>query len=318
MKSITFIFLTCAMAVGLAANALAQTNLQFTSITATQESAVRLAWASKAHEVYKIQEADALGTNADGSTTWNVLYTPYPSQGTNTFWLDTGNYFDVPPILHPKYVAARYYRILDLGPDTTTNEPHVTVTAPTNGAVVSGSLAITVTAQTDFPMLSTLLYVDGQEMPSTLAFTNHVANGTNYLTSTYVINTCEWFNGSHTLFATASSASTLEGPINVGPTYTGHAVSPFVPVTFNNLVMEISFSQPFFEPVLGQTQFVSAVFASNSDWTLTIINAFSNTVKTASGSGMSMAFPWDGTGNGGTNLPVGVYRYLVSAQTNGL
>jgi hypothetical protein len=318
MKSTLSVFLICAVAVGLAANALAQTNLQFTSATATEESAVRLAWASKSNEVYQIQEANALETNADGSTAWNILYTPYPSQGTNTFWLDTGNYFDVPPILHPKYVAARFYRILDLGPDTTADEPTVTVTAPTNGSVVSGNLTITVTTDTDLPSLSSLLYVDGQEMPSAVAFTNYVENGTNYLTSTYVINTCEWFNGSHTLFATASSASTLEGPPNVGPTYTGHAVSPFVQVTFNNLVMEISFSQPFFDPTLGQTQLVSADFASNSDWTLTIIDASSNTVRTASGSGMAMAFNWDGTGNGGTNLPAGVYRYLISAQTNGL
>ena len=118
MKTESAVFLACAVAVRLAATAQAQTNLQFTSAAATEESAVRLNWASISNEVYQIQEADALGTNADGSTTWNVLYTPYPSQGTNTFWLDTGNYYDVPPIVHPKYVAQRYYRILDLGPDT--------------------------------------------------------------------------------------------------------------------------------------------------------------------------------------------------------
>jgi hypothetical protein len=33
-------------------------------------------------------------------------------------------------------------------------------------------------------------------------------------------------------------------------------------VTFNNLVQEIAFSQPFFDPTLGQTQLVTAVFAS--------------------------------------------------------
>jgi len=79
-----------------------------------------------------------------------------------------------------------------------------------------------------------------------------------------------------------------------------------VRVTFNNLVMEISFTPPFFDPTLGQTQLISAAFASNSDWTLTIISASSNTVKTTSGSGMSMVFNWDGTGNGGTKLPAGV------------
>jgi hypothetical protein len=83
-------------------------------------------------------------------------------------------------------------------------------------------------------------------------------------------------------------------------------VSPFVRATFINLGMETSFTPPFFVPTLGQTQLVSAAFTSNSDWTLTIINASSNSVKTTSGSGMSRAFNWDGTGNGGTNLPAGI------------
>jgi len=93
----------------------AQTNLQFIAITQTPEHAIQLTWASISNEVYEIDEAEALGTNADGSTTWNELYTQYPSQGTNTFWLDTGNYFDVPPIVKPEYSPARFYRITDFG-----------------------------------------------------------------------------------------------------------------------------------------------------------------------------------------------------------
>ena len=31
-----------------------------------------------------------------------------------------------------------------------------------------------------------------------------------------------------------------------------------------------------------------------------------------------MQFNWDGNGDGGTNLPAGVYYYYISAQTNGL
>lgn len=227
------------LAVALASAMFAQTNLQFTAIAQTQEQAIQLTWASVSNEVYEIDEADVLGTNADGSTAWNQLYTQYPSQGTNTFWLDTGNYFDVPPIVHPKYSPARFYRIVDQGPDTTSDEPIVSIVAPSNGSVVSSNLTITVNASTDQATLSTLLYVDGQEMPSAAGITNYSDNGTNYSTATYIINTCEWFNGQHILFATATCESTLEGPANTGPIYLGHAVSPFVPVTFNNLITEV-------------------------------------------------------------------------------
>ena len=82
----------------------------------------------------------------------------------------------------------------------------------------------------------------------------------------------------------------------------GHAVSPFVPVVFSNLVTRISFSEPFFRPALGQTQQVSAVFAANSDWTLQIKDNNSNAVRTATGSGSRLRFTWDGTGDGAMPL----------------
>ena len=80
-------------------------------------------------------------------------------------------------------------------------------------------------------------------------------DGTNY-----VINTCEWDNGPHTLFATATESTMPDTAGNIG--LTGHAVSPFLTVYFSNLVTRISFSQQFFEPSLGQTQQVSAIFAA--------------------------------------------------------
>ena len=295
-----------------------QTNLQFTEVAPTDEQAIRLTWASISHEVYQIQCANALDTNANGSTAWQLLYDAYPSQGTNTFWLDTGNYNLVPQILHPKYMPMRFYRILDLGPDTTSDEPTVSISSPTNGTVVSGELTINVVAYTDQPVLSgTKLYVDGQEMQLADSTTNYTVGSTNYEVNTYSINTCEWGNETHTLFATAECESGYGDALNSGPIATGHAVSPFVPVNFSNLVTRISFSQPSFDPSSGQTQQVSAVFAANSDWTLNIVDVNSNTVRTATGSGTSMLYNWDGTGTGGTALPNGIYYYYISAQTNG-
>ena len=306
MKIIPKIVMAGALVLPLATNGLAQTNLQFTAATSTDEQAIRLVWASQPNHVYQIQCADALATNANGSTAWQILYDDYPSQGTNTFWLDTGNYNLAPAITHPKNSPTRFYQILDNGlDDLISDEPTVSIVAPTSGSVVSGSLTITVAASTDQPVLSTKLYVDGQQMPSS-------DDGSNY-----VINTCEWGNGSHIIFATAICASGLGDALN-GPTIMfGHAVSAFVPVTFSNLISRISFSQAFFNPDAGQTQEVTAVFAANCDWSLNIVDINSNTVRTTTGSGISMLVNWDGTDNSGTNVPAGTYYYYISAQTNG-
>jgi len=122
--------------------------LQFTRVSQTDEQAIVLSWASISNEVYEIDEADALVDTNTGSTTWNKLYDDYPSQGTNTFWLDTGNYNFSPHILRPKDMPMRFYRIVDLGPDTTSDEPSVSLTSPTSGTAVSDELTITVVAQT--------------------------------------------------------------------------------------------------------------------------------------------------------------------------
>jgi Bacterial Ig domain len=215
----------------------------------------------------------------------------------------------------------RFYRIVDEGADTASDEPSVSITSPTSGTTNSGEMTITVIASTDQPVLSwTKLYVDGQEMQMADSTTNYTDSTgvTNYEADTYSINTCEWGNGAHTLFATAKCASGFGDALNAPTVLFGHAVSPFVPATFANLVTRISFSQPFFDPAMGQTQQVSAVFAANADWTLNIVDASSNVVLTTTGSGTSMQYGWDGNGNGETNLPAGIYYYLISAETNGL
>jgi hypothetical protein len=307
MKIIQKTIMVSALGWALATTTFAQTNLQFTAATSTDEQAIRLSWASQSNHVYQIQCANALATNADGSTAWFTLYDDYPSQGTNTFWLDSGNYYKNPPILHPKNMPMRFYRILDEGSDTTSDEPTISIVSPTNGFVASGSLTVSVAASTDQATLATKLYVDGQEMQMS-------DDGSNY-----VINTCEWGNGIHTLFATAKCTSDFEGPMGVGlqSVAVGHAVSSYVPVTFNNLISRISFSEPLFNPDAGQTQQVSAVFAANSDWNLNIVDAFSNVVFTTTGSGTTMQYYWDGNGNGETSLPAGIYYYYISAQANG-
>ena len=187
----------------------------------------------------------------------------------------------------------RFYRVVDEGRDNdTTDSPAIAITAPSNGSACRGVCAVSISAtSSNLPIITTKLYVDGQEMDES-------DNGSNYL-----INTCEWPNGPHVLYAVAIARSALSGPSGAFPIRTSHGVSSYVMVTFSNLITRVAFSQPFFQPSLGQTQKVTATFAANSDWTLQIEDTDSNIVRNASGSGSSMVFDWDGTGDGGTNIP---------------
>jgi Family of unknown function (DUF6345)/Bacterial Ig domain/FlgD Ig-like domain len=282
-----------------------QTNLQFTAVHATDEGAIQLHWASNSNEVYEIDYADSLIDTNTGSITWNKLYDDYPSHGTNTFITDAGNYDTTPEIPHPKFSPMRLYRVALIETNTSPSNPMASVVSPTNGAPLSGNVTIQVSASSDEILSDVKLYIDGEEQwPSDDD-------------SNFVINTCEWLNGNHTIFATAKSQSGLEGIPNGGTITYGRAVSSYVNVTVTNLISGFDFSQPFFEPALGETQQVTAIFAANCDWTLQIQDASSSTVRTATGSGNSMEFDWDGTGDGGTSIPDGVYTYLLSVQTNG-
>src|SRR5665213_297126 len=308
MNTILKIIMAGALVLTLSTNIFAQTNLQFIGANITGEGAIQLYWASQPHHLYELDEADALIDTNTGSITWNKLYDGYPSHGTSTFIGDFGNYDVMPAILHPKNMPMRFYRIVDEDADNDTNDnPSITITSSTNGEVLSGQITISVVATcSNLPIVTTKLYVDGQEM-------NRSDDGSNY-----VINTCEWWNGAHVLFAVATARSTLSGPSGVYPVYTSHGVSSYMPVTFSNLISRIAFSQPFFQPSLGQTQEVTATFAANCDWTLQVLDENSNVVRTATGSGNWMTFDWDGTGDGETNIPDGVYYYYLSAETNGL
>lgn len=210
---------------------------------------------------------------------------------------------------HPKYAPSRFYRIVDIGADNDIADvPIVRITSPTSNSVLTGPITVSVSATcTNLPIITTKLYVDGQEM-------NPSDNGTDY-----VVNTPEWPNGPHILYAVATARSGLSGPSGSFPISTSHGVSIYMPVTFSNLITSIAFSQPFFEPSSGQSQQVTAAFAANCNWTLQIQDTdSSNIVRTATGSGGSLVFNWDGTGNGGTNIADGNYSYLISVQTNGL
>lgn len=232
----------------------AQTNLNFKSVVATEEGAIRLSWNSKTNEVYQIEYADELVDINNGGTTWLPLYTDYPSHGTNTFVADAGNYDLSPEILHPKLLPMRFYRVFLVQTNDSPSNPTISIATPTNGASLSGDVTVIVSATSSEILSEVELYIDGQKQWTTI-------NGTNF-----TINTCEWPNGTHTFFAVAKSQSGFEGVPNGAPVTYGRSVSAYRTVTFNNLITRLDFSEPFFEPALGQTQKVTATFAANVNW----------------------------------------------------
>jgi len=77
----------------------AQTNtLKFTATKATDERAIQLRWQSKTNAVYRLEYT----TQLSDSIAWDTLVDFFPSQGTNTVFLDTGKYWTEPALPHPK------------------------------------------------------------------------------------------------------------------------------------------------------------------------------------------------------------------------
>ena len=273
--------------------------LQFTGIKASDETAIKLNWNSQSNAVYRIEFLADLN---DSSNAWTTLYGDYPSHGTNTFWLDTGDYSRTPYVLHPKNTTNRFYRMVKVATNALP-APVVTIVSPSASSVLSNEVTISVSVSSTNSLYSLRLFVDGQEMnPSE-------DDGTNW-----VINTTEWPNGQHVIFAAARVVDRIPEKASNPASKYAWGVSSRVPVTFNNFISRVSFSEPYFEPDLGQTQRVTAAFGSYADWTLQIVDEFDTPVRTVTGSGTSLTYDWDGTGDGDVWIPPGVYYYLISAE----
>src|ERR1035437_3317174 len=215
------------LAASLLSVAYAQNALQFTGVKATVENAILLYWASNTNEVYEIDYADQLAGNPDGTTVWTPLYTEYPSHGTNSFVADCGNYDMAPNLPHPKNSPMRFYRAVYSGTNTSPSNPTVAITSPTNAASLSGDVVVSVSSGSPEFLTDVTLYVDGE--PQWMS-----NDGTNFL-----VNTCEWPNGPHTLFAVAKSQSTIDSS-SYGNTMTyGRSVSSYVSVNFSNFIARL-------------------------------------------------------------------------------
>ncbi len=206
------------------------TNLQIVEVKLTEERAPLIKWQSESNQVYRVEFTSEV-TNAN--TQWQPLYEEYPSHGTNTFIADAGNYDLAPAIPHPRLLPMRFYRIALVGTNTSPSNPLVAVTFPTNGASLSGDVTMAVTSSSSESITEVKLYIDGEEQWRS-------DDGT-----TFLINTCEWPNGPHTIFATAKSQSGIEGIPHNNPITYGRSVSSYINVTFDNLITKVDLAEPF-------------------------------------------------------------------------
>lgn len=286
---------------GVSFTTLAQAQLQFTAVKATEEGAIQLQWQSATNGVYRLEYTPELSDEIF----WDVLADGFPSQGTNTMFLDTGKYWTEPVLPHPKDGAQRFYRLVQVGTNTLV-PPLVTVSNPAPSGVLSGEVAIEVHVASTNSITSVRYFVDGEEVE--LGSVDDDGNGS------YTINTTEWPNGPHVIFVVAETAAGTETTGEPSTAEGGAGTSALIPVTFDNYISKWYFSLPGFEPSLGETQRITAKFEAYSSWTLDILDEFDTPIRSASGTGFTMQFDWDGLDGNGFETSPGEYQFMLSAD----
>lgn len=257
-----------------------------------------LTWASEPGALYEIQFSENLAVGS-----WKTLYPDMPSMGTTTFWTDAGDFAAVPEVLRPELAPKRFYRIFKVSQNPAVG-PVLTIDGITPSQVLSGEVTVTVTGEDDDGVCEIRLFVDGAEYEIT---------GDN--PAEFIINTTEWRNGVHRISASAVDAAGIEFQTtpSVGAIDPNYSATSGFEVSFQNYVSHFKFSEDLFEPEAGETQVITAQFEKNSTWTLEIRDENDSLVRTATGTGSTMSFAWDGNGEEGASLPQGSYNFYVSA-----
>ncbi len=196
----------------------------------------------------------------------------------------------------------RFYRVVQTGTNDLANAPQVSVLSPTNNAVLTGDIEVSVSVTSSLLVNAIRLFVDGQEV----GYQNDTETN-------FVINTCQFGNGSHKIYAVVESSTGSETTGESPDFVENYGVSPAASVTFDNFITDYRGKLRFQDPDETETNRFTANFAAYADWTLTITNQDGVAVRTETGTGFGMEFVWDGTGDGGTNLPSGPYWPVLSA-----
>lgn len=290
--SVVAIFLSIALP------AHADPSFEVKSVTSFVDTGIMLTWNSEPGALYEVQFSEDL---AAGS--WKTLYPDMPSVGISTFWTDAGDFAAMPEIPRPELAPRRFYRIFKVGQNPE-NGPILTFDGITPNQMLSGEVTVTVTGVDDDGVSEIRLFVDGAE---------YDRRGDN--PAEFIINTTEWRNGLHRISASSVDAAGIEFQTtpSVGAVDPNYSAIAGLEVSFQNYVSHFKFSEDLFEPESGETQVITARFEKNSTWTLEILDESETLVRSATGTGGSMSFAWDGNGEAGASLPQGSYSFLVSA-----
>jgi hypothetical protein len=134
---------------------------QAETITATKampDGNIQLRWSSLSNAIYRIDYLEAL---ASTNNTWRTLWEGIPATGTNTHFLDVGNYDGDGEIPVPRNHPHRFYRVVRTGTNEIT-PPIVSLVGTTNNQEFSGEFTLSFSATTTNTVVGWDLYVDGQ------------------------------------------------------------------------------------------------------------------------------------------------------------
>ncbi len=293
----------------------AQTNIVIQPPIIAADQTAEINWNAQTGAVYQVWSADSLSGAGPQGLQWIIRDANCASKGTNAEWMDVGDPLWIPRILPPRFQPTRFYRVQQVDQATLT-PPVVTIQlSQTNGPIsgpILGDLYATVNVtlvDTNEQISDVSVVVDGQKF-----YTSGDSSFTAY------INSCEWPNGPHEIYAVATMVDTGETlPSSDGETDTnaaniGIGVSASQFVTFSNYISQFFVSVPFFDPTAGQTQEVVAAFPENTCWTLTVLDYQDNPVRGFTNQSSSLYIAWDGNDGSGNPLPFGFYDYYIQAR----
>ena len=243
-----------------------------TSIAAVTNRRIALGWQSLSNASYLVQAY----TNLEAFPFFSTLAT-VPSPGSQA------SYTDAPP----SGVMVRFYRVLD----ASATLPCVSVTSPTNGAIISGLANVSFGAVASEKITAATLVVDGQPLWTT--------------TNTTILQHPTWLlpNGTHTFAVQV---------VDDGVDTQGSATSPTVSVTVSNPV-----SATWYD-AFGTTLPVQATLSyTSASWTVTIQDDSRRPLKTITGSTANgqIATSWDGTDSNGVAVADDTNYWVVVSAT---
>ncbi|MEI7733099.1 MAG: hypothetical protein WCO56_26240 [Verrucomicrobiota bacterium] len=289
--------------------------LQFSKMT---DSASLISWEAETGAVYQVESADMLDqTNLHGLI-WVVRETDWPSLGCQTKWMDVGDTAWIPRIFHPVFQNHRFYRVTRTGMATLPASSIALQLSQTNAALPSGTnsvqgdldISVTLTpADTNQTLSSVDIFVDGQRLYS--------IPSTNFMVS---INTTEWPNGPHEIYAVATltdGGETIPGSDDEVATNAANfsiGISPISVCVFSNYISRFFVAVPYFDPLTGQAQEITAAFPEDTYWRLTVLNYQYTPVHQFTGQSSTLYAAWNGNNQSDESIPYGYYDYYIEAR----